>query len=338
VPHATPPALADAPVLAHVTRDGVVESAHRGSVAVTAPDGRLLRAWGAADDPVFPRSSNKPLQAVAMLRAGLELSAPHLALACASHSAQPFHLDGVRDMLAEAGLTEADLQNTPDLPYDPDERDVWIAAGRVARPLAQNCSGKHAAMLATCRLNGWDLATYRDPGHPLQELMAATIEDLAGEPVAATAVDGCGAPVMAVSLGGLARAFGRIAAAAPGTREALVADAMREHPVLVGGTRRDVTALMLGTPGLVAKDGAEAVYAAGLPDGRGVALKIADGGQRARPVVLAGVLRLLGIESTAYERLEEAPVLGHGRPVGAVIAVLTDSDGADGSDASSRMP
>ena len=87
--------------------------------------------------------------------------------ACASHSAEPFHLDGVRDMLADAGLTEADLQNTPDLPYDPDERDVWIAAGRVARPLAQNCSGKHAAMLATCRLNGWDLATYRDPSHPL---------------------------------------------------------------------------------------------------------------------------------------------------------------------------
>ena len=100
-------------------------------------------------------------------------------------------------MLAAAGLTEADLQNTPDLPYDADERDIWIAAGRTARPLAQNCSGKHAAMLATCRLNGWDLTTYRDPDHPLQRLMADTLADLAGEPVAATAVDGCGAPVMA---------------------------------------------------------------------------------------------------------------------------------------------
>ena len=115
-------------------------------------------------------------------------------------------------MLAAAGLTEADLQNTPDLPYDADERDVWIADGRTARPLTQNCSGKHAAMLATCRLNGWDLATYRDPDHPLQRLMADTLAELAGEPVAATAVDGCGAPVMAVSLAGLARAFGRIAA------------------------------------------------------------------------------------------------------------------------------
>ncbi len=316
----TPPALADGPVLAHVTRGGVVESAHRGSIAVTTAGGSLLASWGSATDPVFPRSSNKPIQAVAMLRAGLDLPPAHLALACASHSAEPFHLDGVRAMLAGIGLTEADLQNTPDLPYDPQERDVWLAAGRSARPLAQNCSGKHAAMLATCRVNGWDLATYRDPAHPLQQLIARTLEDLTEEPVAATAVDGCGAPVMAVSLAGLARAFGRIASAHAGTPEGRVAAAMRTHPELVGGTRRDVTALMRGTPGLVAKDGAEAVYAAGLADGRGVALKIADGGQRARPVVLSAVLRRLGVESGAYGRLEDAPVLGHGEPVGAVVA------------------
>ena len=316
-----PPALADAPVVATVTRGGVVESVHRGSIAVTGPDGTLLHAWGAAEDPVFPRSSNKPIQAVAMLRAGLELPPRHLALACASHSAEPFHLDGVRDMLSAAGLTEADLQNTPDLPYDPDERDIWIAAGRTARPLAQNCSGKHAAMLATCRLNGWDLATYRDPDHPLQRLMADTIADLAGEPVAATAVDGCGAPVMAISLRGLARAFGRIAAGEPGTPEGTVTAAMRAHPDYLGGTRRDVTALVRGTDGLIAKDGAEAVHAAGLADGTGFALKIADGGQRARPVVVAAVLRRLGVESTAFERLENAPVLGHGKAVGSVTAV-----------------
>lgn len=317
----TPPALAEAPVLAHVVRGGVVESAHRASVAVTGPDGELLHAWGSPGDPIFPRSSNKPLQAVAMLRAGLTLPPHHLALACASHSAEPFHLDAVREMLAAADLTEADLQNTPDLPYDPDERDTWIAAGHVARPLAQNCSGKHAAMLATCRLNGWDLATYREVDHPLQLVVRETIEDLAGEPVAATAVDGCGAPVMAISLAGLARAFGRIASAAPGSEEGDVAAAIRAHPEYLGGTRRDVTALIRGTAGAVAKDGAEAVHALGLPDGRGVALKIADGSQRARPVVLAGVLRFLGVESDAYERLEDAPVLGHGAPVGRIVAV-----------------
>ncbi|HSO64270.1 MAG TPA: asparaginase, partial [Ornithinibacter sp.] len=217
--------------------------------------------------------------------------------------------------------TEADLQNTPDLPYDPDERDIWVAAHRTARSLAQNCSGKHAAMLATCRVNGWDLRTYLDQTHPLQRGMADTIADLAGEPVAATAVDGCGAPVMAISLAGLARAFGRIAAAAPGTPEGSVADAIRSHPEYLGGTRRDVTALVRGTRGAIAKDGAEAVYAVGLADGRGIALKVADGGQRARPVILAAVLRRLGVESTAYERLEDAPILGHGEPVGAVVAV-----------------
>jgi L-asparaginase II len=329
VPTPTPPALADAPVLAHVTRGGVVESVHRGSIAVTSAAGEVVASWGDPHDPVFPRSSLKPLQAVAMLRAGLRLPPPHLALACASHSAQPMHLDGVLEMLADAGLAEADLQNTPDLPYDDEERDVWVAAGRAARPLAQNCSGKHAAMLATCLVNDWDRATYLDPAHPLQRLVAATVEDLAGEPVAATAVDGCGAPVMAISLGGLARAFGRLATGATGTPEGEVAAAMRAHPELVGGTRRDVTALMRGTEGLVAKDGAEAVYAAALEDGRAVALKIADGSRRARPVVLAAVLRDLGVESTAYERLESAPVLGHGRPVGAVVAVLPPPAGAE---------
>ena len=151
--------------------------------------------------------------------------------------------------------------------------------------------------------------------------MAETIADLAGEPVAATAVDGCGAPVMAISLTGLARAFGRIASAAPGTAEGTVAEAIRRYPEYLGGTRRDVTALIRGTEGAIAKDGAESVYAVGLADGRGIALKVADGGQRARPVILAGVLRHLGVESTAYDRLEDAPVLGHGEPVGAVVAV-----------------
>ena len=141
------------------------------------------------------------------------------------------------------------------------------------------------------------------------------------QPVAATAVDGCGAPVSAISLTGLARAFGRLAAAAEGTAEREVADAMRHHPEYVGGTGRDVTALIAQTPGLVAKDGAESVYAVGLADGRGIALKVADGGQRARPVILAAALRRLGVESGALESLERAPVLGHGQPVGAVVAV-----------------
>lgn len=317
----TPPALAEAPVLAHYVRGGFVESAHRASVVATAPDGSHLLALGAVDDPVFPRSSNKPIQTLAMVRAGLRMPPEHLALASASHSGEDFHIEGVRAMLASAGLTEGALQNTPDYPVDEAARTAVIRAGGSRLPITQNCSGKHAAMLATCVVNGWDTATYRDPEHPLQQVIRATLEELTGDQVAAVAVDGCGAPVMAVTLAGLARAFGRIASAPAGTQEALVADAIRGNPAYLGGTGRDVTALIEATPGLIAKDGAEAVYAVGLADGRGVAVKVADGYPRAKPVILAAALRRIGVESPALAQLEHAPVLGHGEPVGAIVAV-----------------
>jgi len=313
--------LYDAPVVAHVLRSGFVESVHHGSVVALDTDGSTLLAVGDVAGPMFPRSSSKPIQALAMLRGGLDLDGELLALTAGSHSGEPFHLEGARRILAGAGLTEQDLQNTPDLPYEESERNVWIAAGREATSLSQNCSGKHSAMLATCVAAGWDTATYLDPSHPLQQLMAQTLADLAGEPAAAVGVDGCGAPVMAVSLTGLARAFSRLATAPSGTCEARVAAAIRAYPQWLGGTRRDVTALIRGVPGLIAKDGAESVYAVGLADGRAVALKIADGGQRARPVVMAAALRRLGIEADVLDELAHAPVLGHGQQVGSVDAV-----------------
>ena len=313
--------LYDAPVVAHVVRSGFVESIHHGSVVAVDASGSTLLAVGDVGAPIFPRSSSKPIQALAMLRAGLDLDGELLALAAGSHSGEWFHLEGVRRILAGAGLTELDLQNTVDLPYEEQERHAWIAAGRGATSLAQNCSGKHSAMLATCVVAGWDTATYLEPRHPLQQLMAHTLADLSGEPAAASGVDGCGAPVMAVSLTGLARAFCRLATAAEGTDEARVATAMRAYPQWVGGTRRDVTALIRGVPGLIAKDGAESVYAVGLADGRGVALKIADGGQRARPVVMAAALRRLAVSAQVLEDLAQAPVLGHGQQVGSINAV-----------------
>ncbi|MEO8556168.1 MAG: asparaginase [Actinomycetota bacterium] len=313
--------LYDAPVVAHVVRSGFVESVHHGSVVALDADGSTLLAIGDIAGPIFPRSSSKPIQALAMLRAGLDLDGELLAMAAASHSGEQFHLENVQRILARAGLTEQDLQNTPDLPYDETERTAWIAAGRHATSLAQNCSGKHSAMLATCVAAGWDTATYRDPQHPLQQLMDQTLAEVSGEPVAATGIDGCGAPVMAVSLTGLARAFSRIAAAPAGTSEARVADAMRAFPECVGGTRRDVTALMRGVPGMIAKDGAESVYAVGLADGRAIALKIADGGQRARPIVMVAALRRLGVDSEVFDKMAHAPVLGHGHLVGSIDAV-----------------
>lgn len=313
-------ALATAPVLAVVERSGFIESVHHGVAVVTNPDGSVECAIGEVSAPIFPRSSNKPMQAIAMLEAGLDASGALLALAAASHSGEDFHLDGVRSILAAAGLDEGDLQNTPDYPYDDLARRAWIEAGRGPTSLAQNCSGKHASMLSACVAAGWDPSTYRSPEHPLQVLTALTLESLAGEPVAATGVDGCGAPVMAISLAGLARAFGSIAASTSGP-PAAVRDAIRSYPEYLGGTRRDVTALIRGVDGLIAKDGAEAVYAVGLADGRGLALKIADGGQRARPAIMAALLSSVGVCADVLGTLSDVPVLGHGEPVGAVRVV-----------------
>jgi L-asparaginase II len=307
--------------LAHVVRSGFVESVHYGSVVVLAADGSVLTSVGDPTAPVYARSSNKPMQATGMVEAGLDLYGDLLALSSASHSGEPFHLDGVQRILAGAGLTVADLQNTPDRPIDEDERTAWILAGRAPSSLGQNCSGKHAAMLATCVAAGWDTATYRDPEHPLQRHLTATIERLAGERVVSTGVDGCGAPVVAFSLTGLARAFAAIAVADAGTPAGRVAAAIRSAPQFLGGTHRDVTALLRDVPGLIAKDGAEAVYAAALPDGRAVAVKIADGGGRARTVVMAEALAAAGVPREQLTALAGDVVLGHGDPVGAVVGL-----------------
>jgi L-asparaginase II len=188
-----------------------------------------------------------------------------------------------------------------------------------------NCSGKHAAMLATCVRNGWPTDGYLDPGHPVQRVIRETLEDLAAERSAATAIDGCGAPLLAISLAGLARAFGALAAAAPGTDARRLTDAVRAYPELVSGRRRDEAALMRATPGLLCKIGAEGVYGAGLADGRGVAVKVSDGAARARSVVLASVLLRLGLDNPTIRAHAELPLLGGGRPVGAVRAVLPEA-------------
>ena len=287
-----------------------------------AADGSVALAVGKPDEPVFPRSSNKPLQAVAMVEAGLDLDGELLALASASHSGEPFHLDGARRILAAAGLDESALQTPPELPVDEKTKQAYVAAGGSPSPLAMNCSGKHAAMLATCVANHWPTGTYRDPDHPLQVAVRRTVERLAGEQVAAVGVDGCGAPLFALSLTGLARAFAAIATAPAGSPEHRVATAIRRHPEWLGGTGRDVTRLVAGVPGLIAKDGAEGVYAAGLPDGRAVALKIDDGASRARPPVMVAALRALGVDAPVLDELAEVPLLGGGQPVGAVRAVL----------------
>ncbi|MER5901025.1 asparaginase [Streptomyces mirabilis] len=304
-----------APV-AHLVRGGVVEGIHYGSVVVLAADGGVDLQIGDIEAAFHPRSALKPVQAVAMLRAGLPLDGELLSLAAASHSGEERHLAGTRRILELAAVTEDDLRNVPDLPYDPVVRDAWIREGRLPSRLAQNCSGKHAAMLMTARLNGWSLDDYLDPGHPLQQAIAEIVEDLTGQAIAQVTVDGCGAPLFSVSLHGLARAAARITTAPAGTPEARVADAMREHAEMASGSGRDVAALMRAVPGLLTKDGFEGVQMAALPDGRAVAVKIADGADRARGPVAAAALARAGVAPALLAEFGSVPLLGGGAVVG----------------------
>lgn len=305
--------------LAAQTRDGVAESVHYGSAIATAADGSALFSAGDPQAPFYPRSALKPLQAVAMVRAGLELPEELLALAAASHSGAAEHRDGALRILELHGLDASALENSTDLPYGVREREEWLRTGGQASQPAQNCSGKHAAMAATCVINGWPVQGYLDPAHPLQQLVAGTVIELTGEAPHRTSTDGCGTPLFALTLGGMARAFGRIAAG-DGSAEAAVANAMRRHPAMVAGEGRDVTALMRLVPGLVAKDGFEGVQLAGLPDGRAVAVKISDGGDRARMPVTVRLLAALDVDTAPLARLASSPVLGGGRPVGLLQA------------------
>ncbi|GAB7031767.1 asparaginase [Streptomyces sp. NPDC021749] len=310
------------PVLVEVVRSGFVEGRHRGSLVVLAADGSVETALGDVAAPVFPRSTNKPMQAAAVLRAGLELSGERLALAAASHSGEAFHLDLVRTMLAEHGLTADQLQTPPDLPLDPEEAESYLAAGQVRDRLTMNCSGKHTAMLAASAANGWPLASYLDPAHPLQQLVAEAVHGASGEDVTHVGTDGCGAPLLSLSLTGLARAFRHFVLADPGTPERQVADAMRAHPEYVAGTRRPDTWLMQELPGTLSKMGAEAVQAVALPDGRALAFKIDDGAGRALGPVLARTLRLMGVDAPVLSRLAEVPLLGGGARVGEIRAAF----------------
>jgi L-asparaginase II len=289
---------------------------------VLDPGGRVVAALGDVRGPIFPRSSNKPMQSVGMLRAGLRpASDADLALVSASHSGEPKHINRVRAMLAAAGLSEADLRTPPDLPLSEQARTDLLRSGAAAAPVYMNCSGKHTGMLATCVAAGWPTEDYRSPDHPLQKQLRVAVEEICGESVAATGVDGCGAPVFALSLRALAGAFLRFATARPGSDERRVADAMRAHPDLVSGTGADDDRLMRGVPGLLSKGGAEGVIAVAVPGAGAVAVKIDDGAARARLPVLVTALRRLGVAAPVLAEMAEFPLLGGGRPVGVVRSV-----------------
>ncbi|MBM4555930.1 asparaginase [Rhodococcus hoagii] len=309
--------------LVEVVRSGFRECVHRGSLVVLAPDGTTSVELGEVHTPIYPRSSNKPMQAVALLRAGfVPRSTEELAIASASHEGEAAHVELVERLLEHTGLEESRLLCPPDLPGNEQARAEVLAAGAPRRAVYMNCSGKHAAMLAACVANDWPLDSYLDPTHPLQQVVIETIADLTGEPETELGIDGCGLPIIPVSLTNLARAFGRLVTADPGTPERAVADAIRTHPHVISGTGRDDARLMPAVPGLLCKAGADGVHAGALEDGTAFAFKIDDGHERARLPLTAALLHRLGVNwSEDHAALASQPVLGGSARVGTIRTV-----------------
>jgi L-asparaginase II len=310
-------------LLAEVTRNGFVECRHYGSVAVVGPSGEVCFAAGEPDRQIFGRSANKMMQAVAMLRAGLQVTGEQLALATASHSGGAAHLSVVHSILKEANLSPGALQNTPMAPLGKPEYDQFIVDRQEVSALTMNCSGKHAAMLSTCVRCDWELDSYLANDHPLQVRITETIEEFTGDLPEGIGVDGCGAPAHRVSVVGLARSLARMTVADATSPEGRVIDAIRAYPALVGGHGRDVTEFLFAAPGWVGKDGADGVMVLASPDGFSVAVKIVDGAERPRIPVAIAALEQAGVPvPTLPDTIRRPLVLGGGKPVGDVHAAI----------------
>jgi len=317
--------VASAVELAVVERSGFVESRHAGAAIVYDPEGAVALRMGDVDTPILPRSSLKPLQALGCATSGAPLEGERLALATASHSGTDRHVAVVRDILIAAGLGESDLQCPAAWPSDSATRDELIRELAQPQRIRMNCSGKHAAMLLACAVNGWDPASYLDPGHPLQVHIREVIERLTGARAATTAVDGCGAPVYAMSLSALGRAIHRIGTSSERSPFALhrtagaLVHAVREHPWAIDGPGRPDT-IAIERVGVFAKGGAEGVMVMIAPNGATVALKVLDGSGRATTAIALTLLERVGALSAAEvaATLTQLPltVSGGGQRVG----------------------
>jgi L-asparaginase II len=302
-------------VLAEYVRDGVVESVHRGYLLALNADGSVNLALGDSEHLIFPRSCVKSIQGAAMVRAGLKLEPRLLALGSSSHSGSAEHLSAVREILALAKLDESALQCMLDKPLGDQERRAW--GDKPATRISMNCSGKHAAMLLTCVINGWPIANYLDPAHPLQVAIKTELEALSGEKITLTSTDGCGAPLFLMSVAGLARAIRAITLSKDPVHQSVL-DASRRFPEMVAGRGRLTTEMIEAVPGLYMKDGAEAVEIASMPDGRTLVFKVADGSLRPFRVLVHAGLKRLGIDSP----YEAENVLGGDRVIGAIRATF----------------
>ncbi len=308
--------------LIEVTRGDDVESIHYGSVAVVDTRGQLLFHAGNPNFLTFTRSTIKPFQAAPFLQAGgqsgFDLTPKELALLCASHSGEAMHIDGVQSILKKAGCTEHHLRCGCHVPLVYAATEAIPPAGQVWNQLHHNCSGKHAGFLAYCVQRGDPLDTYLDPAHPVQKAVRASVAHFAGiaESELRMGIDGCSAPNYAVPLSRLALAYARLA---QGNGDALYGgasndlyQAMTTYPELVSGTGRSDLAFMQAAPGdWVAKVGAEGVQVIGIRSaGMGIAVKVADGSQRALYTATISVLQQLGLIQSA----EASPLAQWVRP------------------------
>jgi L-asparaginase II len=302
-------------VLAQLVRSGLIESTHSGHLILIAADGSDLLTLGDVDAEIYPRSAIKSLQAAAMVRSGLNLNDEQLALVCASHGGTSRHQEVALEILHSVGLSELDLQNTPDTPLDRDARIKW--GDKPATSLAANCSGKHSGMLATCVINGWDIKTYRDANHPLQIAIVNEIADLIGRPINRTSIDGCGAPLFSMSTRSVAVAARRMRIDSDPVFTKVISACLK-HPEMILAEGAFDTRMMRSVPGLFVKGGAESVMLASLADGGAIAWKISDGGNRANGPMIKAALAKFGINIEG----EAVDVLGGGNVVGSLSATF----------------
>ena len=308
------PAYVDMPTLADVfgadvplaisTRNGRVEAVHRGTIAVSDPFGVVVAAAGSPDQRTYLRSSAKPFQAMSLVLTGqpgaFGLDSRDLAIVCASHSAEPEHVAAVEVLLRKTGLTPDLLQCGIHPPLNREAALNLVRHGLAPSVLHNNCSGKHAGMLATCAYMDWPLQTYRDPSHPLQQLNVATLAAFAGVPSSQieVAVDGCGVPAFYIPISAMATAFARLATgtlvderyAAAASR---VRGAMAAHPFLVAGTTRVDTEIMIAGAGtILSKGGAMGSQGVALTEQKyGIAIKVSDGSSHALGVITYAALK-----------------------------------------------
>jgi L-asparaginase II len=323
------------PILVEVIRGSLVESRHAGAIAIADADGELVLALGDVDRPVFPRSSVKALQAIPLVESGaadaFRLGDEELAVACASHSGDKAHVDTVRSLLAKAGFDESYLACGAHWPVSDRAMRELMRAGRKPQAIHNNCSGKHASMLAVCVQLGLDPRGYERPDHELQIMIAGIISEtcaIALDP-GGMGIDGCSVPTWSLPLAALARGFARLGtgrglAPARADAAARLRRACFKFPILVAGEGRfDTMAMRALAPDLFVKGGAEGVHCAALPGlGLGIALKVDDGAKRGTERALAEVLATLLPEARCAlaDQLEGEVRNWRGLGVGRIVA------------------